>query len=168
MTTPKHCVFIPFFLVCFIKAEHPPNVRNSAKWQRLPQMAENPPMAEGPPNGRTPTNGRRSTKWQNTHQMAEHPPNGRTPTKWQNIHQMAEHLPNGRTSTKWQNTYQMAEHPPNGRAPTKWQNIYHAAVTFYNALHNDYQFLCLLVLIITLQRHLCVQKFINQLLFFFV
>ena len=143
MTTPKHCVFIPFFLVCFIKAEHPPNVRNSAKWQRLPQMAENPPMAEGPPNGRTPT-------------------------KWQNIPQMAEHLPNGRTSPKWQNIYQMAEHPPNGRTSTKWQNIHHTAVTFYNALHHDYQFLCLLVLIITLQRHLCFQKFINQLLFFFV
>ena len=124
MTTPKHCVFIPFFLVCFIKAEHLPNVRKPANLEKLRQMAETLPgrkplkwqkalsMAENPSIVRKPTNGRNSLNWQK-------------PYFWQQVCHMSESLPAGRQPTIWQKTYQVAEHLPSGRTPAKWQNSIH-------------------------------------------
>jgi len=84
MTTPKHCVFIPFFFVCFIKAENPLTVREPANLEKSNQMAETL-LAENLSSGRKPTNVRKPT-------------NGGKPIKWQKTLPMAETLPTGRNS----------------------------------------------------------------------
>jgi len=122
MTTPKHCVFIPFFLVCFIKAEHLPTVRKSANLERSCQMAEtlpgrNPPnrqktsqMSESPPMVESPSSGRKPSKRQKLSLMAANLPHVRKSPNWQKAHYLAANLPHVRKSPNWQKAHQLAEH----------------------------------------------------------
>ena len=100
--------------------------------------------------------------------MAEMYPYGRNAAIWQKRIQMAETLPNGRNVSKWQKRCQMAERYPNGRNAAKWQKGIHTVNKFYAMIIWLLSSFAIFVsLFITLQRHLCFQKFVNQFSLFF-